>query len=175
VTEASAKDHGLGAITISSFLPLQDKSSPAAAFQAALKQGIITVVGHRNLGGRDTILLDVKPLTNSKKQAVGKPEFPSADAHPFNEIWLDAATYQVVQTENFLPIVINKKTGKPVKWGTDHITGMSGTFVRWAPVITRVSWLPGTAENLAKLTVTPPHGYTRVPESDMGKFLGPIS
>jgi hypothetical protein len=150
ILTASAKDHGLGAVTISSFLPLQAQSDPAAAFQAALKQGTITVAGHQNLGGRDTILIRVKPLTKKEREAAGMPKLSKGAAPPpSNEIWVDASTYLVVQTKTFK---------------------MNRT-----PVITRVSWLPATPENLAKLTVTPPPGFTRVPYSDMVKYLGPIS
>jgi hypothetical protein len=149
VQTGGAKDHGFGAVTISSILPLQTQSDPAAAFQAALKQGIITVAGHQNLGGRDTILIRVKPLSARQRAAAGMPSLPKGAPVPFNEIWIDAATYQVVQ------IKTAKVIGKPA--------------------ITRVSWLPATAQNLARLTVTPPAGYTKIPYSAMAKYLGPIS
>ena len=54
----SSEDHG--PFTISAFLPLQSDKDPAIAFQQALKTGTIAVVGHRNLDGRDTILLRIK-------------------------------------------------------------------------------------------------------------------
>jgi hypothetical protein len=149
IQTASAKDHGLGAVTISSFLPLQTQSDPAVVFQAALKQGAITVAGHQNLGGRDTILIRVKALTKKERAAAGMPELSKGAPIPSDEIWVDASTYLVVQTKTF--------------------KGTGGAF------ITRVSWLPATPENLAKLTITPPPGYTQVPYSDMAKYLGPIS
>lgn len=152
IQTGSARDRGFGAVTISSFLPLQTQSDPAAAFQAALRHGIITVAGHQNLGGRDTILIRVRPLTEKERMAAGMPAPPKGARQgpaPFNEIWVDASTYLVVQT----------KTVKPD--GTSFIT--------------RVSWLRPTAGNLARLTVTPPPGFTRVPYSDMVKYLGPIS
>jgi hypothetical protein len=152
VQTASAKDHGFGAVTISSFLPLQTQPDPVAAFQAALKQGTITVAGHQSLGGRDTILIRVKPLTKNKRAAAGLPELPKGAAPPSNEIWVDASTYLVVQTETFRAFKSNLTS-----------------------VITRVSWLPGTPGNRAKLTVTPPPGYTQVPYSEVAKYLGPIS
>jgi hypothetical protein len=162
VVAASAKDHGVSAV-ISSLLPLQDRSDPATAYQAALKEGIITVAGHRNLGGRDTILLLVK----QSKYAKLAP--PTA-----NKIWIDASTYQVVQTENFVPVAINKKTGNPYN-GMGPIPS-SGIQERWKPVTTRVSWLPPTSENLAKLTISPPAGYTQIPWTEMAtKYLAPIS
>jgi hypothetical protein len=152
VQTGSARDHGFGAVTISSILPLQTHSDPAAAFQAALNKGIITVAGHQNLGGRDTILIRVKPLSARQRAAAGMPSLPNSAGGtppPANEIWVDAATYQVVQIKAF------------------KVTG--------TPATTRVSWLPATAQNLTKLTVTPPAGYTKVPYSAMTKYLGPIS
>jgi hypothetical protein len=38
-----------------------------------------------------------------------------------------------------------------------------------------VAWLPPTPENLAKLTITPPSGYAKIPYTDLAKYLGPIS
>lgn len=162
VEVASAKDHGVG-VVISSYLPLQDQSNPATAYQAALKKGTMTVVGHRNLGGRDTILLHVKSMA---KLAV----------KPFdNEIWVDDSTYQVVQIEHFVPETINKKTGKPVIIGTDHVPPSDLQEIL-KPVIIRVSWLAPTSGNLAKLTVNPPAGYTQISWAEMGrKYLAPIS
>ena len=64
IDTASTSDHGpWGAygISISNFIPLAEFGpDPAAAYRAALKKGIITVVGHRNLNGHDTILIRVK-------------------------------------------------------------------------------------------------------------------
>jgi hypothetical protein len=154
IVTASTKDHGpFGAagLTISSFLPLQTQSDPAAAFQAALKQGIITVVGPRNLDGRDTILIRVKRPLNKQERVVAamRKHSKGAAPTPSNEIWVDASTYLVVQTKT--------------------VTMASTSF------ITRVSWLPAARGNLAKLTVTPPPGYAQVPYSEMVKYLGPIS
>lgn len=157
ILTASTKDHdpfGAAGLTISSFLPLQTQSDPAAAFQAALKQGIITVTGHQKLGGGNTILIRVKRFGREKALAAGMPT-PA----PSSEIWVDATTYLVVQTKTF-------KASGP--WSPPSKT-------KWTPFITRVSWLPATPENLAKLTVTPPPGFTRVPYSEMVKYLGPIS
>jgi hypothetical protein len=69
---ASTKDYGVAeGLTISSFLPLQSRSDPAAVFHAALKKGTITVIGHQKLAGRDTILISVKPLTKKQHEAAG--------------------------------------------------------------------------------------------------------
>jgi hypothetical protein len=145
VQTAGTQDSGVAeGLTISSFLPLQTQSDPATAFQAALKAGTITVAGHQKLGGRDTILIRVKRITKQKR---GYPA--NARSVPANEIWIDASTYQLIQTKTYEP------------------DGSS--------FITRVSWLPATSGNLAKLTATPPSGYTRVPYSDMVNYLGPIS
>ncbi len=55
---ASNMDHRQR-VTVSSWLPLQTSANPAVAFRQALKAHAITVVGHRVLDGRDTILLRV--------------------------------------------------------------------------------------------------------------------
>lgn len=148
VQRASTNSSGIAqGLTISSFLPLQTQSDPAAAFRAALKNGTITVAGHQQLGGRDTILLRVKPLTKQERAKAGY----AAETHPVpdNEIWIDASTYLLVQTKTYKP---------------------DGSFF-----LTQVNWLPPTPGNLAKLTVTPPATYTQVPYSRMVKYLGPIS
>jgi hypothetical protein len=148
VQTASTKASGIAeGLTISSFLPLQSQSNPAAAFQAALKAGTITVVGHQKLGGRDAILIRVKRLTKPERAAAGYPS--NARPVPANEIWIDASTYLLIQTKTYEP------------------DGSS--------FITRVSWLPATSANLAKLTATPPSGYARVPYSEMAHYLAPIS
>ena len=45
-----------------------------------------------------------------------------------------------------------------------------------SPVIQHITWLSPTPENLALLTLTPPAGFTQIPDSEMSqKYLGPIS
>lgn len=166
VWNASANDHG-APVTISSFLRLQDKSDPVAAFRAALKQGIITVVGHQNLGGQDTILLHVRNRVLKLQKGIMPP--------PADEIWVDASTYLVVQTKSFVLGSFNKKTGAPVVYGTGHTPSMSDITTKWEPVTVHVSWLSPTPQNLAMLTVTPPSGYTKVPFSKMVQYLAVIS
>jgi hypothetical protein len=148
-------DPGGGTAEISSFLPLQTNEDPAIAFREALKAGIITVVGHRTLNGRDTILLRV----NSSYRGL------RTNQPPASSIWIDASTYLVVQTERFIfhPPLSCKPSALVC-----HVT--------WFPVIDHVSWLPPTRQNLALLTVTPPAGFTKIPYSEMAqKYLGPIS
>jgi len=165
----SSEDHG--PFTISAFLPLQSDKDPAAAFQQALKAGTIAVVGHRNLNGRDTILLRIK--AGAAKAAAALPP---------NYVWLDSSTYLVVQTENFVPWALpsasrhlrihGKQSWPPVPGNVSVVRGK----VTWSPVLHDVTWLPPTQGNLALLTLTPPAGFTKIPSSEMEKkYLGPIS
>ena len=73
-------------------LPLQTDNDPVVAFQQALKDGTATVIGHRSLNGRDTILVSIK--------AVYKPGDTSAELPP-DLVWLDSSSYPVVQTQSF--------------------------------------------------------------------------
>jgi hypothetical protein len=140
-------------VTLSSFLPLQSNPDPAVAFNAALKAGIITVVGHRSLNGRDTILIRVKPTSRVKPRSL-------LSRWPASFIWIDARTYLVVQTKRFVP----------------RFHGPQGSEVTWKPVVEHVSWLSPTPTNLALVTLTPPAGFTKIPFSEMAqKYLGPIS
>jgi hypothetical protein len=156
---------GSDAGSISALLPLQAQSNPVAAFNTALRQGMVKVVGHQELGGRDTILLRVnREVTQCKKAGYpatakgncsnGEPA--STQLPPDDEVWIDASTYLVVQTKNYKP------SPKAVK----------GT---WASFTTTVNWLPGTHANLADLSSTPPRGYTKIPATGLVKYLGPIS
>jgi hypothetical protein len=136
-------------VTLSSFLPLQTSKDPAVAFRQALRAGIITVVGHRRLNGRDTILIRVKATSRLKGVFARRPA---------SLIWLDARTYLVVQTEDFVP----------------HFLG--GSKATWAPAIHHVTWLSPTKRNLALLTLTPPAGFTKISYAELAqKYLGPIS
>jgi hypothetical protein len=143
------------AATIGSFLPLQTNADPAIAFREALKAGIITVAGRRSLNGRETVLLRVKALNRGLR--VNPP--------PASSIWIDADTYQVVQTKRFIfHPPLSCKPSAPVC----HVT--------WSPVIDHVTWLSPTRRNLALLSLTPPPGFTKIPQSEMDqKYLGPIS
>lgn len=156
---------GSDAGRIASFLPLQAQSNPVTAFNTALRRGIVKVVGHQELGDRDTILLRVnREVTQCKKAgypatakgncANGEPA--STQPPPDDEVWIDASTYLVVQTKNYKP------SPKAVK----------GT---WVSFTTTVNWLPATPANLANLSSTPPRGYTKIPSTGMVKYLGPIS
>lgn len=143
----SIQSQNADGVRIGSVLPLQEQSDPMAAFYIALKKHQITVVGHRDLNGRDTILLQYKLVYG---------RMPSTQ-----EAWIDARTYLVVQTRTY------KAYFKPLKNG--------GSQPVWRSFITTVSWLEPTKANLAKLSVAPPPGYARVPATDMVKYLGPIS
>jgi hypothetical protein len=157
----SSMDHGVR-VTLSSFLPLQANPDPAAAFNEALKAGIITVVGHRSLNGRDTILIRVKPTYRLPAPA-GTRTGPLPPG-PASWIWVDASTYLVVQTKHFVP----------------HFQGGSrpsaSGSTTWSSVVDHVTWLSPTPRNMALLTLTPPAGFTKIPYSELAqKYLGPIS
>lgn len=140
-------------VTLSSFLPLQGNSDPHVAFQQALKAGTITVVGHQSLNGRDTILIRV----NAVNTPGANPPWPPS------WIWIDASTYLVVQTKHFVPVFPSHPSAPDTK-------------IQWRAAVDDVTWLSPTPENLAQLTVTPPAGFTKIPDSEMGqKYLGPIS
>lgn len=157
-------------VTISSFLPLQSDKNPFTAFQQALKAGSITVIGHRSLNGRDTILLRIK----------GTPS--TAAGLPPDYIWLDAGTYLVAQTEHFVPWALpganhRVRLRSQASWPAvpADVSVVQGK-VTWSPVIQDVDWLPPTPGNLGLLTVTPPGGFTSIPSTEMEqKYLGPIS
>ena len=161
-TEAAS---GSDAGSISAFLPLQAQSNPVAAFNTALRQGLVKVVGHQELDGRDTILLRVnREATRCEKPghpAIAKSncsngEPVSTQPPPDDEVWIDASTYLVVQTKNYKP-------SPPAVNGT------------WPSFTTTVNWLPPTPANLANLSSTPPSGYTKIPSTGMVRYLGPIS
>ena len=155
---------GSDAGPISALLPLQDQSNPVAAFNTALRQGKVKVVGHQQLGGRDTILLRVtrdmqcekpgSPATAKGTCSNGEPA--STQPPPDDEVWIDASTYLVVQTK-------------------DYKVRAKASQATWLPFTTTVDWLPPTPANLASLSSTPPAGYTKIPSTRLVKYLGPIS
>jgi hypothetical protein len=156
---------GSDAGSISTLLPLQAQSNPVAAFNTALRRGLVKVVGHQELDGRDTILLRVnREVTRCEKPghpAIAKSncsngEPVSTQPPPEDEVWIDASTYLVVQTKNYKP----------------SPTAANGT---WPSFTTTVNWLPSTPANLANLSITPPSGYTKIPSTGMVRYLGPIS
>jgi len=161
VNTARASDAG----SIGAFLPLQAQSNPVAAFNTALRQGLVKVVGLRKLGGRDTILLRVNREA-ARCEKPGDPAIAKANCSngmpvstqppPDDEVWIDASTYLVVQTKNYKP----------------SPTAVNGT---WSSFTTTVNWLPSTPANLANLSITPPRGYTKIPPTGVMKYLGPIS
>ena len=149
---ASDTDHGQR-VTVSSWLPLQSSADPAVAFKQALKAHGITVAGHRVLDGRDTILLRVNGPLESWPQ------------DPPSWIWVDASTYLVVQTEHFI---------HAYKGGT-FVPPTPTSQLMWIALVSRVTWLTPTPQNLALLTLDPPTGFTNVPYSVMTSYLGRIS
>jgi hypothetical protein len=179
---SSSIDHGQ-IVSVTSWLPLQTNADPAVAYRQALKAGNITVVGHRRLHGRDTILILVKDTVTAQLRAQLKklhlkliinknPNAPKVDPREYESwIWVDARTYLVVQTEHFTERFPNKIVTPPVPGCS--VFGCKGT---WVPVFNYVTWLPHTPKTMALLTVTPPTGFTKIPYSELAqKYLGPIS
>lgn len=132
---------------ITSGLPLQTSPDPAAAISRALEEGVITPAGHQDLDGQDTAVYRVSALTPRQMAADGL-----ANTGDGGRIWVNAATDLIVRTD-FL----------------------QSTATGWRPVIINVSWLAPTSQNLARLTVSPPAGFAKVPYSEVVQDLGPLS
>jgi hypothetical protein len=122
---------------------------PAATYNAALAAGEVTVVGHRNLHGQDTILL----LIRQTARRIPQP--------PQTQVWVDARTYLVVQETVWGPDIPNGATVDPA------------ARVTLVPRTTRVSWLQPTPANLAKLNLSRPlAGFSQVNDHQLAHYLG---
>jgi hypothetical protein len=180
---------GAKGIVIGSWLPGVTASDPASAYTAALKKGIIKVLGHRTLNGRQTILIRVNnrkmSLRMLKKlhlqnhacaarhagpcQGPTRPATCKVPPPPVNEVWLDASTYQEVQEATLEPkTVMYRQRTQHILWACYKVTG-------WSATTTKVDWLPPTKHNLALLHLAPPPGFTQVSNQQMGQYLGPYS
>jgi hypothetical protein len=190
VNSASTLDGGpWGAkgIVIGSWLPSVTASDPASAYTAALRRGIIKVIGYRTLDGRQTILIQIDyqklKLRMSKLypcQAAGPSKCPGAAMPPrpascklpplpVNEVWLDASTYLEVQEATIEPRTVMHELHKPrIVWACYKVVG-------WSATTTRVDWLRPTKQNRALLNLTPPGGFTQVSNQQIAKYLGPYS
>lgn len=174
IISASTRDSGpWGAkgIVIGSWLPGVTASDPVAAYTAALRKGIIKVIGYRNFHGRRTILIKLnggkfKRATACKPSSGGKSCFSpgrSCKSLPTGrvEVWLDATTYLEIAEAKITP----KFVGPP----------SCPKFTGWSTDLTKFQWLRPTKHNLALLNLTPPAGFTRVSSHQMGVYLGPYS
>jgi hypothetical protein len=123
---------------------------PSAAYSAALAAGKVTLVGHRDLGGRDTILLRIHQTAHRTPQP------------PETEVWIDARTYLVVQERSWAPDVRNGATVDRAANG--HMTLVPRTI--------RISWLQPTEANQAKLSLSPWSGFTQVNDHQLAHYLG---
>jgi hypothetical protein len=165
-------------VTIFSILPLQPNPDPAVAFSEALRQGVITVLGHRNLHGKDTILLRINPVQpklnlpkcpdkmSAPAPAASSPSgLPSVhhcrlqrlNLPPGPLLWLDAKTYLIVQTEAFLP-----------KMSPSAQAGGSGRQA-YTHFFDTVTWQAPTAANLALLNEPVPAGFTKISEQQLAQ------
>jgi hypothetical protein len=176
---------GAKGIVIGSWLPGVTARDPASAYAAALRRGIIKVIGYRTLDGRQTILLQIdyqklKHIPNlypcqarharcpgpalSSRPSTCKLPPPAVD-----EVWLDASTYLEVQEATIEPKTVMYQVRKPhVVWACYKVEG-------WSPTTTRVDWLPPTRHNRALLNLTPPAGFTQVSNRQIARYLGPYS
>jgi hypothetical protein len=190
VTSAStlnAGPWGAKGIVIGSWLAGVQASSPASAYRAALRKGIINVLGYRMLNGRRTILIRLdfptvkvripKPRPCRAGQAgpcltPGLSHRPAAcklPPPPINEVWLDASTYLEVQSATIEPkTVMHLLREKHITWGCYTVVG-------WTTSTTSVGWLRPTKRNLVRLHLTPPAGFTEVSMQQMARYLGPYS
>jgi hypothetical protein len=189
VNSASTLDGGTwGAkgIVIGSWLPGVTASDPASAYTAALRRGIIKVIGYRKLDGRQTILIQVDyqkmklrmsklypclahPARCPGPPMAARPASCKLPPPPVNEVWLDASTYLEVQDATIEPKTVMHQLHKPrIVWACYKVVG-------WLPTTTRVDWLPPTKQNLTLLNLTPPAGFARVSNQQIAKYLGPYS
>jgi hypothetical protein len=166
---------GAKGIVIGSWLPGVTASDPASAYTAALRKGIIKVLGYRTLNGRQTILIQInyrKLVTHVSPHDTFLPPRPAScklSPPAINEVWLDASTYLEVQEATLNPqTVIHELKQKNVVWACYTVVGWSGTT-------TSVGWLPPTKQNLALLNLTPPAGFTRVSSEQIAQYLGRYS
>jgi hypothetical protein len=146
---------------LTAFLAARGDALLRTAVLLALKAHAITVVGHRVLDGRDTILLRVSD--NAGKLWGTAP--PALSQDPPSWIWVDASAYLVVQTEHFI---------HSYKGGT-FIPPTPTSTMMWIALVDRVTWLTPSPQNLGLLTLNPPAGFTNVPYSAMMSYLGRIS
>ena len=171
VVKASTRDGGpWGAkgIVIGSWLPGVTASDPAAAYTAALRKGIIKVIGYRELDGKKTILIQVNGVGGKRINSVyGKPQAGRARSckllpKGMFEVWLDASNYLEMQDAMV---------------GPKFVRGQSGClkFSGWSRSITKLQWLRPTKHNLALLNLTPPAGFAQVSSHQMDLYLGPYS
>jgi hypothetical protein len=192
VNSASTLDAGpWGAkgIVIGNWLPGVTASDPASAYAAALRRGIIKVIGYRNLNGRQTILiqinyeklkLDMVKLHMCQGKHAGpctqglpmppRPRTCKLPPPPVNEVWLDASTYLEVQEATIEPRTVMRMV--PGKHG---VVWACYTVVGWSATTTSVDWLLPTKHNLALLNLTPPAGFSPVSNQKMAQYLGPYS
>jgi hypothetical protein len=192
VNSASTLDSGpWGAkgIVIGSWLPGVTASDPASAYTAALRQGIIKVIGYRTVDGRQTILIQInnqkvkaklrRPDPQTCKPQPSGPQPPCAappqprtcklPPPPVNEVWLDASTYLEVQEATIEPKTTMYPLHRPpITWACYKVVG-------WSQTTAHMDWLPPTKHNLGLLTLTPPAGFTQVSNQQMGQYLGPYS
>jgi hypothetical protein len=176
---------GAKGIVIGSWLPGVTARDPAAAYIAALRRGIIKVIGYRKLDGRQTILLQIdfqklKHIPNLYPCQVHHAgcQGPDLSLRPrtcklpppaVDEVWLDASTYLEVQEATIEPKTVMHQVRK------QHIVWACYKVVSWSPATTRVDWLPPTRKNLALLNLTPPAGFTEVSNQQIARYLGPYS
>ncbi len=173
---------GAKGIVVGGWLPGVTAKDPASAYAAALRQGIIKVLGYRTLHGHRTILIRIDTAKLRIKCQVGQGTLCHAPAGPprpanckvppavVNEVWLASSTYLEVREATLTP-----KTVMRMQPGKHKITWACYRVVGWSATTTEVDWLPPTKHNRALLNLTPPAGFTSVSNAQIAQYLGPYS
>jgi hypothetical protein len=202
VNSASTLDggpSGAKGIVIGSWLPGVTASDPASAYTAALRKGIIKVIGYRKLNGRQTILIQVD------FQKVKDQNAPPAQICPARHAGAPSSSGSASSGPSITPcgpLPPGTVTCKFVPLGVDEVWLDASTYlevqeatiapktvggtasdklptcakvVGWSTTTRSVDWLPPTRHNLALLNLTPPAGFTQVSNQQMAQYLGPYS
>lgn len=114
--------------------------------RATIACGAASVTGHVVIGGVETTKITGKPVT---------VKLSPGYARVIHEKWSRSYWTLYVDPTTYLPV---RMSGSTRMFGGPAASYSSST-------VTNVQWLPATPGNIAKASVTIPHGYTRVSSS----------